>query len=310
MGRTAHLLLAALLSIFAGAPEPAAGGELAVLMSAPVDAYREALGGFKETVGRPVGKTHDMKGDVERGKRILAELGSGEKPDLIFAVGVTALQAVLQQPSEVPVVYAMVLNPTSVVGTRPANITGASMNVPVSETIRVLKQLQPRVRRVGVVYNEAKTGYLVAQARALASQAGLELVGRGVRSPKEAIQALDALQAEGIDAFWYVPDETILAPAVSKHVFLVSHRNRVPVVGLSGRQAQMGALLALSFASSEDIGRQAGELARTVLAGRRPSEVPFTTARQVSLTVNLKAARKLGLEIPQSMLVAANDVIK
>ncbi len=66
----------------------------------------------------------------------------------------------------------------------------------------------------------------------------------------------------------------------------------------------MGALFALSFASGEDIGRQAGELAQAILNGRRTAGVPYTNARKVYLTVNLKAAQKLGLEIPRRHPVA------
>jgi putative ABC transport system substrate-binding protein len=72
----------------------------------------------------------------------------------------------------------------------------------------------------------------------------------------------------------------------------------------------MGALLSLSFASSEDIGRQAGELANQILSGSTPSELPYTLARQVSLTVNLKAAKKLGMSIPDALLADANEVIR
>ncbi len=97
---------------------------------------------------------------------------------------------------------------------------------------------------------------------------------------------------------------------MSKHVFLTSLRNGIPILGLSERQAKMGAVLALTFASSEDIGSQAGELANRILSGSSASEIPFTTARRTSLTVNLKAARKLGVEIPESILVAANELIE
>jgi putative tryptophan/tyrosine transport system substrate-binding protein len=72
----------------------------------------------------------------------------------------------------------------------------------------------------------------------------------------------------------------------------------------------MGALLSLSFASSEDIGRQAGELAQTVLGGKTAAEVPPTTARKVNLTVNLKAAQKLGVEVPKSVLGRATIIIQ
>ena len=299
------------LILLAGLSGPAGAGEVVVLMSARVDAYTQALRGFEDSLqGHRIVKTHNMNGDIERGRDILAKIQSGKKPSLLFAVGVWALQAALREQTGIPVVYAMVLNPASVVGGGPANVTGASMNVPVADSLRLFQQLGPRIRRVGVVFNEEKTGYLVKEARALASTLKIELLAKSVRTPGEAIQAFDSLQQEGIDAFWFLPDETILAAAVSKHVFLASHRNGVPILGISERQAKMGAVLALTFASSEDIGSQAGELANRILAGSQASEIPSTSARRVSLTVNLKVAQKLGVEIPASVLADANELIK
>lgn len=304
--------LAAPLALAWGTSGPAGAGEIVVLQSASVDAYKDALRGFEGSLhGHEVAKTYDMRGDAERGREILADIAKQpDKPDLVFAIGVWALEASLQEQTGVPIVYAMVLNPASVVGSRPVDVTGASMNVSVAENLRLLTQLGPKVRRVGVVYNEKTTGYLVREAKSLAAKQGLELLARPAQTAREAIQAVDALHREGIDAFWFLPDETLLSSAVSKHVFLASHRNGVPILGISERQAKMGAVAALAFASSEDIGSQAGELANAILGGRRASELPATTARQVSLTVNLKAARSIGLELPESLTLAANEVIQ
>jgi putative ABC transport system substrate-binding protein len=214
------------------------------------------------------------------------------------------------ESSNIPVVYAMILNPPSTIGAGAKNVTGASMNVSVEETIHLFKQLGPQIRRVGVVFNRAKTGYLVSLADTVAQQQGLQLIAKEIRSSKEAIPALDALQGEGIDALWILPDETILAPEVLQYMLLFSYRNKVPLLGLSERQAQMGALLALSFASSEDIGKQAAELANGILGGKTAADIPYTTARQVKITVNLKAAQKLGIEVPKSIIAMADNVIQ
>ena len=112
------------------------------------------------------------------------------------------------------------------------------------------------------------------------------------------------------DALWIVPDETILSQAVVQQMLLYSYRRRVPLLGMSDRHAQMGALFSLSFASGEDIGRQAGELAQAILTGRAVSDVPYTSARKLFLTVNLKTAQKLGLEVPQAIMTRATNVIQ
>jgi putative ABC transport system substrate-binding protein len=292
----------------AGMTVPAFGANVAVIMSSKVDDYRDALRGFKDVARHRIVAEYDMGGDPEKGPSIVAEIETKIKPDLIFAVGGWALQAVLSQPTEIPVVYAMVLNPPSVVGDG-RNITGASMNVQVEEAIRLFKQLGPNIKRVGVVFSRARTGYLVKRAENLARQEGLQLVSREVTSPKEIKAALESLQ-DGIDALWILPDETTLAQPVVQQMLLLSYRKKIPVLGLSERHAQMGALFSLSFASSEDIGRQAGELAQSVLAGTRAAEIPYTTPRKLNLTVNLKTAGKLGIEVPQTILGRAATVIQ
>jgi putative tryptophan/tyrosine transport system substrate-binding protein len=308
--RLQRRLLTAVLMMWSttGLAVPAFGANVAVIMSSKVDEYQEALRGFKDVARHRIVAEYDMGGDPDKGPSIVAEIETKIKPDLIFAVGIWALQAVLSQPTEIPVVYAMVLNPPSVVGDG-RNITGASMNVQVEEAIRLFKQMGPHIKRVGVIFSRTRTGYLVKRAENLARQEGLQLVTREITSPKEIKAALESLQ-DGIDALWILPDETTLAQPVVQQMLLLGYRKKIPVLGLSERHAQMGALFSLSFASSEDIGRQAGELAKSVLTGTRAAEIPYTTPRKLNLTVNLKTAGKLGIEVPKTILGRAATVIQ
>ena len=303
------VLLLSFSLIPSGAGSDPIGG-IVILLSAEVDVYRKAVRGIKQTLQHEIVAKYDMRGDFDRGRRLLAQIQKKEKPDLLIAVGVWALELVAQESPDIPVVYTMVINPRTVVGETPRNITGASMNVPVESAIRAFRRLGPEIHRVGTIFNPANTGYLIADASRTALTEGLELVAREVGSAGEAVSALDSLHRDGIDALWIVPDKTILAPAVVEHMLLFSYRNGIPLLGLSSRHAEMGALLSLTFASAEDIGRQAGELANRAVAGGSASAIPFTMARMVDLTVNLKTAGKLGIEIPQSMVDDAHEVIR
>ena len=303
-----YLLVLLVVWSTTGLAVPAFGANVAVIMSSKVDDYREALQGFQAVGRHRIVAEYDMGGDPDKGPVIVAEIQKKVKPDLILAVGIWALQAVLSQSTDIPVVYAMVLNPPSVVGDG-RNITGASMNVQVEEAFRLFKQMGPQIKRVGVIFSRARTGYLVKRAESLARQEGLQLVAREIMSPKEIPAALESLQDE-IDALWILPDETTLAQPVIQQMLLVAYRRKIPVLGLTERHAQMGALFALSFASSEDIGRQAGELAQSVLGGTRAAEIPYTTPRKLNLTVNLKTAGRLGIEVPKTILGRAATVIQ
>ena len=310
MATRAVLLALVLLAVaLTGTSAQEGGPTVVVIKSASVGPYEEALRGFKAAFRHRVVAEQDLEGDVERGRKFIADVQAKMKPDLVFALGPWALQAVIGHAVTVPIVYAMVLNPPSIVG-ETKNVTGASMNVPVEQSMRLFKQLGPKVRRIGVVYSQAKTGYLVRRATTVAEAEGLQLVGKEIRTVKDAIPALDSVLDEGVDALWIVPDEAVLVPGVVQHMLLVSYRKKIPLVGLSDAHAQQGALLSLSFASSEDIGRQAGELAASIVQGKAPVEIPYTVARQLKLTVNLKAAQKLGVDVPKSLVDRANSVIR
>lgn len=290
-------------------PLPGEAAKIVAIKSADVDVYNEALEGFKSLFRQTVISEYDMEGDLEKGKRFLARLKTGPKPDLIFAIGIWALQVVVEEVRDIPVVFAMVLNPSTVLGHEARNVTGASMNVPVEQQIALLKKVSPQVRRIGVVYDPSKTGFLVREAERIARDQGVRLVTKPIASSKDSFAALDAMQGD-IDALWILPDLTVLAPETVQYMLLFSFRNKIPLLGLSENQAKMGALLGLSFESGRDIGSQAGELAAEILSGRTAEEIPFTTARKVRLTVNLKTAGKLGLQIPKEILDRAAVVIR
>jgi len=308
--RTVRLILAAcLLGAIVHSSVPAEAARIVALKSADVDVYNEVLEGFTSVSQRSTISEYDMEGDLQRGKQFLARLKSGPKPDLILAIGIWALQVVVEEIRDIPVVFAMVLNPTTVIGHEAHNITGASMNAPIDQQIALLKKISPHVRRIGVIYDPSKTGFLVRQAERIARDQGVRLVTKAITSSKDSFAALDGMQGE-IDALWILPDLTVLAPESVQYMLLFSFRNKIPLLGLSENQARMGALLGLSFDSGRDIGIQAGELANEILAGRSVEDIPFTTARKVRLTVNLKTAAKLGLQIPKEILDRADVVIR
>ncbi len=308
--RTARLIFAACLSAATvHGSRPVEAAKIVALKSADVDVYNEVLEGFESSFPRTIISEYDMEGDFQKGRRLLARLKSGSKPDLILAIGIWALQLVVEEIRDIPVVFAMVLNPTTVIGQEARNITGASMNVPIEQQIALLKKVSPQVRRIGVIYDPSKTGFLVRQAERIARDQGVRLVTKAIASSKDSFAALDAMQGE-IDALWILPDLTVLAPESVQYMLLFSFRNKIPLLGLSENQARMGALLGLSFESGRDIGSQAAELANEILSGKSAGELPITTARKVRLTVNLKTAGKLGLQIPNEILEQADVLIR
>ncbi len=298
-----------ILILVTGVVGPIYAGDVAVIKSSGAAVYKESLEGFRQTIRHRVVAEYDMRDDYERGRKALEKLQSTVNPNLLFTVGTPALQVASQKKSSLPAVYSMVFNPDSIIGTEMKNITGVSMNVSVKETIQLLKELSPNIRRVGVVFNPAKSGNLVIKDMPVARKQGIQLVTRQIGAANKAIQAVNSLRGK-IDAFWIVPDETILADEIFQYMLLFSYQNKIPVLGLSEKQTEMGALLSLSSRSNKDMGRQAGEMANKILREGKLPRTPYTTPRQVKLSVNLKVARKLNVEVPDSLLAKVANAIQ
>src|SRR5262245_49290933 len=112
--RSRQSLVLTLALSFGVLAHPAEAARVAVLMSNKVPEYEEALKGFKQSGPFQVVAEYDMDGDLKQGQKYLDEIEAKVKPDLIFAVGRWALQATINRPVSIPVVYAMVLNPPSI----------------------------------------------------------------------------------------------------------------------------------------------------------------------------------------------------
>jgi putative ABC transport system substrate-binding protein len=110
-----------------------------------------------------------------------------------------------------------------------------------------------------------------------------------------------------IQALWLVPDSTVLTEDSLKFVMDTTLDSNVPVVGFSSELVRSGALVGLSV-RYEDVGRQAGALARKILSEQgRPVTITFPPER-LRLALNLKTARFLGIVIPPEVVSHADEV--
>src|SRR5215475_3561525 len=107
-GFLGSLTAAAAATLWDVGPSPliAAPVTIAVIMSSDADEYKEALRGFNETASHQIVAVYDINGDLQKGRKALAEIERKGRPDLIYAIGTWALQAIAGQTT-IPVVYAM-----------------------------------------------------------------------------------------------------------------------------------------------------------------------------------------------------------
>jgi putative ABC transport system substrate-binding protein len=289
----ALLLLCALLPTAARIEERPRVVALRAMKAQPYEVSLEAL---RRRIG---GSVDLMVEDVERGSDTDADRIAALNPDAIVAIGTQATAWARDSIPDVPIVFAMVLNPVSgglveSMQEPGGRITGAALDIPPQQQLETLHKLLG-ARRIAVLYNPAVTGLLVEEAREAAERAGLELVAIEVTDPRHLEAALSQLD-DSIDALWSVADRTVLSRGVLEQVLLHTIRESVPFMGLSAQYVRAGALLALDT-SYEENGRLAGELLERVLAGEAPGALPIAVPREIDVVFNPRTAERLDIEL-------------
>jgi putative ABC transport system substrate-binding protein len=173
---------------------PLRAQNVAVVMSSDASAYQEALEGFKETTRHRIVGVQTLKDNPASWHDEIKKLRSKIEPDLVFVIGTSALQAVAGEITNIPVVHAMAFNPFAVANSSAKNITSISMIPAVNQSISLLKELNPKYRRVGVMFDPNRSGPLFSQARTVAQKENLQLIAREIRSPGEIAGALKSLE--------------------------------------------------------------------------------------------------------------------
>lgn len=289
---------------------------IASIKSWDIEAYNTALEGFNKALEDGGVKArllnYNMKGSEEAGHEI-AEKVISKKPDVVLTLGTRATRIAVQDIGAIPVVFSMVLEPVSSgfvksMNSPGSNLTGASMNIPIKVQFEALKSVVPGLKRVGVLYNTEENGVIIDKASTISKGMGLELIAIAVHSEKEVPRTMSNL-GRRIDALWMVADKIVFSPASRQFILIHTLDNKIPFMGISSHFVESGALLALSC-DYADIGRQSGQLVLKMLNGAQPRDLAVTVPEKIRLTINLKTAKRIGLNIPLQIVDAADKVFK
>ncbi len=231
-------------------------------------------------------------------------------PDLIVTIGSKSTALLSKEIKDIPIVFSAVLNPISSgfaqsMWSSGSNLTGASLDIPVRTQLDKFKLIVPGLRKVGVIFTRDSEP-VVAQAKRVCKEIGLELVSVAISSEKEIPEAIENL-GQKVDGLWAVADTVIFTPQSTQYLLLYTLRNGIPFMGPFTSFVKAGALFTLAW-NDKDVGRQSGELALKVLAGEKPSQIPITTPRMIYLILNLRTAEQINLEIPPHIVSVAKEV--
>ncbi|HMF42660.1 MAG TPA: ABC transporter substrate binding protein [Polyangia bacterium] len=270
--------------------DPGGGGGVCVLAAG--DEHRDVADEIQRTLG-----ARAQLVDVRKAPQP-AEI-SRQCGRMVVAVGREALRAAVQTPESTQVVFSMVSSPGALLnGKRP--VSGVSLDADPARIIALLKHVEPRVRRIGAVYNPHATGALVAAAEGAARANGVELVALPVTTIGDAIKAFHRFEHElPIDALWLLPDATATAQETVRYALELADWKRISVVGLSRWYVAQGALFALAPQPSGQ-GAQAARMALDLLRGGPPQGVRY--ASDYALLFNTRAAHRLGIRPPPDVL--------
>ena len=222
-------------------------------------------------------------------------------PDLLLAVGTTSLSKI-KTIKNIPIVYMMILNPESIL-TPEDPVSGVSIHVPYEMQINIFMKILPEMKTVGLVYHPDRSGYFVKKAMNAAKKAGVDILTEVIYHPKEGPAKFKRLEPR-VDAFWMLPDISVITPETVDFLLLTSFKHRKPILSFSEKYVKMGALAAVTM-DPFDIGMQAGELAEQILKAGGNKDSQRMDARKAVIFINDKIAEKFGIDIDQGIIERA-----
>lgn len=234
--------------------------------------------------------------------------------DLIFTAGtptgIAAREAT--RDSAVAVVFGVIADPVKAgvltnLTLPGGNLTGVMLSQNQARRMQLLQTILPDAKTLLLPYNPDDPAPVSAAAQldGTAEDLGLTLVHAHARDKSEVAALLAALP-EDIEAVFMLPDST-----VNRHVkdlMRVAVERRVPVSGPSTAQVEAGATMSYGIVHHE-VGMQAARIAVRILRGANPADTPVETA-DYYLTVNVAAANRIGLELPESVLQQADVILR
>lgn len=248
---------------------------------------------------------HNLKSNGENATNVLRQF-KDDPPTAFLTVGSLATQAVLAEHEEVPVIASLTAHLEKF--KKNGNLTGVGLEFSLESQFEVMRRILPELATVGVLYNPKENQETIDTTLTLAKKLGVKLVPKRVETPRDIPDALESL-ANNIDLLWGITDQVVVSPQTAEPILLFSFRNKIPFAGLSAPWVKAGSLYALER-DYHDLGNQCAEIAVKILNKTAPRIMPVVSPRKVLFSINLKTARSMKIELPQTVIDAASQVFQ
>jgi putative ABC transport system substrate-binding protein len=234
--------------------------------------------------------------------------------DLIVAASTNAVTAAKNATNSIPIVMLSGPDPVKfgLVASlaRPgANVTGLALPaIDWGKWLELVRESVSGASRVAVIGNPSNRLYAdyVAQNEAAAKLLGLRLQMLPVARAEQFDEAFAAIKKEKADALVVGPDGLYISRM--QEISDRASTSRLPLIGPNRRAAEMGALIGYGY-DFRNAWRKVPAYIDRILRGAKPSDLPVEQPNKFELVVNLKTAKALGITIPQSVLMRADEVI-
>jgi putative ABC transport system substrate-binding protein len=280
-----------------------------------LSAFMQALAELGWTEGRNVRMDVRRYGsDIDRIPALVQEL-VGPQPDIIVTNGTPATVAVQRETRTIPIVFANVTEPVTggIVPRldRPGgNVTGFA-NVEASlagKWLELLAEIVPGLKRAAIMFNPDTTPFslLMPSFETAARLLKVVPITARVHSDMKIDKAIMALGREPGAGLVVMPDAFTTVHRVP--IISAAARDNVPAVYMLSEFAREGGLLSYGVDFVDNF-RSAASYADRVLRGAKPGDLPVQFPVKYEMVVNLRTAKELGLSMPQSILLRADEVI-
>ena len=244
---------------------------------------------------------------------VVAELVASA-PDTIVALGTSVLNAVRESTNSIPVVFVGISDPEGIgivasLARPGGNMTGLANFEPSmgGKWLQTLKEIAPHLTQVGVLRFAGTQVRILRNIEDNAASSGVKVVDCPAHDGPEIrteIGAFDGEQGTGLIVF---PDP-IFATNLSS-IFELVAKQHLPAIYPFRSYAQAGGLLSDGINLMDQVRRSAFYVDQ-ILKGARPGDLPVQAPTKFELVINLKTAKALGLEVPQTLLARADEVIE
>ena len=278
------------------------------------DIFRQALRELGYVEGQNIAVEYRWaEGKNERLSRLAAELVHAKVDVIVVIGGLPSARAAQQATRTIPIVIGGAVDPvgTGLIASlaRPGgNITGSTL-IPealVGKQLELLTEVVPKVSRVAVLWNPDNPGN-ARQLRAAEAVPGLRLEPVGARDPAEIEKAFVTMTGRRADGVLVLLDPIFVGER--ERIADLAMRNRLPAVYGSRLHADARGLMAYG-ASRVELAKQTAAYVAKILKGAQPADLPVAQPTKFELVINMKTAQALGLKIPQSVLLRAEEIIE